>query len=291
VVAKKLELVAIIGPTASGKTGLAIEIAKKYNGEIISADSRAIYKYLDIGSAKPSLGDRQGVPHWGFDLSGPGRTYSVSDFQVYAKGKIQEIKTRGHLPIIAGGSGLYIDAVLYNFSFAPTDAIRRKTLELKTVEQLQEQIRQEKLDMPENSLNKRYLVRALERKGRQTERSPLPEGYLIIGINPGRDILAQRIEERTNLMIAAGVVDEIVQASQHYGWGSEAMTGGIYKVFKDYIDGKATLEESKAMFIRSDLKLVKKQLTWFKRNADIRWFNDAEQAMNWFDKTFRGKLE
>ena len=112
-----LPLVVIAGPTASGKTELAIRIAKKFNGEVISADSRAIYRGLDIGTAKPTSEEQQGIPHWGIDIVDPGERFTAANFKVYAQRKISEIRSRGHLPIMAGGTGLYIDSVLYDFKF------------------------------------------------------------------------------------------------------------------------------------------------------------------------------
>jgi len=289
-VAPKINLLTIVGPTASGKTSLSINIAKKYDGEIISADSRAVYKYLDIGSAKPSKEEQDGVPHWGFDLVGPGQTYTVADFKEYADDKIQDIQSRGKLPILVGGTGLYVDAVLYDYSLAPKNIGARDNMGKLSIEELQSIIKSKKLKMPENVNNKRYLIRTIERDNSQLTKKPLSKSSLIIGICPGKQVLNSRIELRLKVMLENGVIDEILSCSDKYGWDSIAMTGGIYKSFKGYLAGGTTLEEAKASFIKSDRVLAKKQMTWFKRSPDINWFDSAQEAQNWFDKHFGGKL-
>jgi len=289
-VAKKLDLLAIIGPTASGKTKLAIDIAKKYNGEIIAADSRTIYKHLDIGTAKPDEKEQDGIVHWGLNLVGPGQKFTVSDYKIYADLTIQSIKDRNKLPIIVGGSGLYVDSVLYNFSLAPAKEELRKRLEKLDVEHLQIKLLKKGLKMPINKLNKRHLIRVIERGNFELSREPLNKNYLIIGISPTRVELEDRITERANLMLKSGVLKEIIKVSKLYGWDSEAMTGGIYRVFRDVLNGDKSEDQALVDFIRSDLKLAKKQMTWFKRNSDIHWFKDTSSALTWFDKTFSGKL-
>lgn len=289
--ARRLNLLAIVGPTASGKTGLSIEIAKKYNGEIIAADSRTVYKGLDIGTAKPTLAERQGVPHWGLDIVGPEETFTAADFQKYAKQKVNEIKKRGKLPIIVGGTGLYVDAVLYNFSFAPTDEKLRDELMGLGIVDLQRLIQQRGLSMPENSQNRRYLIRTLERGNTLPKRNELQEGTVLIGLHPSRQTLEQRINDRANLMLEQGVIEEVSWAFAHYGVDSEALTGGIYRIFRDVIRGELPKDEARKLFVTSDLQLAKRQITWFKRNHDICWFEDAEKALTWFNRTFGGTLK
>lgn len=289
-VASKIDLLVIIGPTASGKTSLAIKIAKKYNGEVISADSRAVYKKMDIGTAKPDKKEQSGVVHWGFDLVGPGENFTVADFKKYADNMVKDISLRGKLPIIVGGSGLYIDSVIYNFSFVAQNLTLRKKLEQKTVKELHQLIIKTQLKLPENFKNKRYLIRTLEKGEAQVSKNDISKSTVLIGINPGKEKLNDRIISRLEKMINMGVIEEIKQCAKLYDWESNAMTGGIYRAFKDYILGDETLDVAKQKFIKSDKDLAKKQITWFKRNPNIKWFDCPLSALTWFDSEFKGKL-
>ena len=288
--AEKIKLLAIIGPTASGKTALAIEIAKKFDGEIVAADSRTVYKYLDIGTAKPNKQEQFGIPNWGFNLATPGQTYTVADFKKYTTQKIKEIQKRHKLPILVGGSGLYIDAVLYNFVLVSSDPRLRQQLEKLSIAQLQSQIIRHGLVIPTNLRNKRYLIRTIERNETLLGKTPLKKGTVIIGINPSKQKLKKRIESRASLMIEAGVEGEIQKAANLYGWESEAMTGGIYRAFKDVIMGIKSSNQGLTDYIASDLHLAKRQMTWFKRNPDIHWFANTSLALTWFEQVFGGKL-
>jgi tRNA dimethylallyltransferase len=287
---RMINLLAIVGPTASGKTALAVKLAKIYNGEVIAADSRTVYKYLDIGTAKPGEIEQSGVKHWGLDMAGPGETYTVADYQKYASDRIEDIKQRYRLAILVGGSGLYIDAVLYDFSLAPANHSLRRLLEALSIEQLQKKIVDNRLAMPANKLNRRHLVRTLERGKIQPEKQPLKDDVVIIGINPLKTELRKRIAARAQTMVELGVIKEIERAANLYGWESEAMTGGVYKVFKDVLTGQKSLEQAISDLITSDLHLAKKQLTWFRRNPDVHWFVDADTAFAWFENTYGGKL-
>ena len=161
----RLPLIVITGPTASGKTSLAIHLAKQYNGEIVCADSRTIYRDMNVGTAKPTKAEREAVPHWGLDLISPGEVFSVAQFKEYALQKISEIRSRGHLPFLVGGTGLYIDAVLFDFQFGgPPSAVFRSELEKKTVTELQYYCHIHNIKLPENNKNKRYLIRSIEQK-------------------------------------------------------------------------------------------------------------------------------
>ena len=290
-VANKLKLLAIVGPTASGKTGLSIDIAKKYGGEIIAADSRTVYKGLDIGTAKPTKAEQSGIPHWGFDLVGPGETFTVADYKEFAQNKITEIQHRGNLPILVGGTGLYIDALLYDYSFAPPDLEKRKQLETLGVLELQRMISEAGLALPENDQNRRYLIRVLEKGPVTTTRQRLGDDTAVIGLNPDKAVLRQRIIERANTMLEQGVMDEVQWAFSAYSPDSEALTGGIYRIFRDVIWGDLPKEKAIELFTLSDWHLAKRQLTWLKRNQDIHWFSDTETALAWFKQTFGGTLK
>ncbi len=206
------KLIIITGPTASGKTALAIKLAKQFNGEIISADSRAIYRGIDIASAKPSLEEREGVPHWGFDLAEPDQIFTAADFKEYAFEKISEIHSRGKIPFLVGGTGLYIDAVLYDYDFAgEPDEELRSELNSKSIEELQAVIKQAKIEMPENSKNKRYLIRAIEKsKNHKHNRGKKHNNFenIVVGITTERDELRTRIFARNEQFFSSGIIEE-----------------------------------------------------------------------------------
>jgi tRNA dimethylallyltransferase len=273
-----LPLVVIVGPTASGKTALAIELAEKVGGEIICADSRTIYKYMDIGTAKPSAEERTRVPHWGLDLVEPNTRYTAADFKLYAEQKIAEIRSRGHIPFLVGGTGLYVDAVIFNYQFGnDVDQDQRAKLENLTIEQLHEYCEDNNVPLPENKLNKRYVIRAIEQNGRLNERESIPTNTsIIVGIATEKATLRTRMAKRTEQLFDDGVVDEAILLGKKYGWESEAMTGNIYPLIKQYLDGKATLEDIKAKNTTADWRLAKRQLTWLRRNKYINWHSLPE---------------
>lgn len=289
-VAKQLKLLAIVGTTASGKTGLAVAIAKKFNGEVIAADSRTVYKYLDIGTAKPTLEEQQGITHWGLDIVGPGERYSAAQFQQYAKTAIADISSRGKLPILVGGSGLYIDAVLYDYSFAPPNAIYREQLMKLSITQLRQLIIESKLEIPENSQNKRYLIRTLERGKLDVKKQTMLPGWHIVGLSPSKEVLKDRVKARAKQMVDTGVIDEIKRAYELYPVDSEALQGGIYKSFWPFLNGAMTKDDTIDHFVISDMQLAKKQNTWFRRNKQITWFSDPTLAESWISNEYGGTL-
>jgi tRNA dimethylallyltransferase len=266
-------LVVIVGPTASGKTALAIEAARRFGGEIICADSRSIYKGMDIGTAKPSPEEQALVPHWGLDLVEPNEPFSAADFKVYAEKKIEEIRARGHVPFLVGGSGLYIDAIIYDYKFGPiADSKRRAELEAMTLEELHEYCYKNNVLLPENSKNKRYVIRAIEQKSINTKRKSKPIGNsIIVGIATDREVLRDRIKMRAEQLFDDGVVEEATLLGKKYGWESEAMTGNVYPLVHMYLDGQRSLDDIKEKFTTLDWRLAKRQLTWFRRNPYIHW--------------------
>lgn len=269
-------LIAIVGPTASGKTALGVSIAKEYDGEIISADSRAIYKGLSIGTAKPTEQECEGVVHWGFDLVQPGDRFTAADFQKYAFDKIADIRRRGKLPILVGGTGLYVDAVLYDFEFseASNDTKRRDELMAKSFDDLYEYCAKNNITLPENKKNKRHVVNAILRNGQDLKRKHKLDGNtLVVGIATEKEELRARIIARSKVIFDSGVIDEAVESGEKYGWESEAMTGNIYPLIHNYIEGKLTRIELEQKFATSDWRLAKRQLTWLRRNEHIYWSN------------------
>ncbi len=281
---QKLPLVVIAGPTASGKTALAITLAQQFGGEIICADSRTIYKDMDIGTAKPSVEEQAGVPHWGLNIVAPGEAFSVADFKRYAVAKIAEIRARGRVPFLVGGTGLYIDAVVFDFAFGAqaNEAMRRK-FEAMTLSDLHNYCTKNNIILPENSQNKRYVIRAIEQKSISTSRNTAPIPHtLIVGIATERHMLRTRIEHRAEQLFANGVVEEAKMLGEKYGWESEAMTGNIYPLIQQYLAGDITKAELKAQNTIRDWRLAKRQLTWFRRNPHMLWatLEDAEHYLS-----------
>ena len=234
--------IVIVGPTGSGKTGVAIKIALEIGGEIISADSRAIYRYMDIGTAKPSVAERQGVPHFGIDLVEPGERFTVADFKAYAEEKIEEIRERGHVPIIAGGTGLYVDALIYNYSFM-------------------------------GKTGEKAVADARSEQKMCSDRQKMVSGYKVFGILWDSAVLRARLAERLNKLFVQELYDETAFLVSRYGWGSQAMKSNIYEYAWGYMTGEYSLEDAKERCLFRDYHLAKRQMTWFKRNPEIMWFS------------------
>ncbi len=229
--------IVILGPTGSGKTGVSIKIAKALDGEIISVDSRAIYKGMDIGTAKPTKEEQQGIPHYGLDLVEPGERFTVADWKKYAEEKIKDIKSRGKLPIIVGGTGLYIDALIYDYKFKGPTGEKIGDFEQKTC----------------------------------SDRTEVKGNFLIIGIKWTPEELRARLNKRIDQMFRKELYDETRKLVQKYGWGSQAMKSDIYEYAWKYLNDEMTLDEAKKRCFYEDWHLAKRQLTWFKRNPEIIW--------------------
>ena len=248
---KKLpKIIAIVGLTASGKSDLALKIAKKISGEIIAADSRTVYREMNIGTAKPkgtrATSDPQtisikgmfeekpllvdDVPHWGFDLVGPDEEFTVADFKTYAEKKILEIVKRGHVPVIVGGTGLYVQALIDNFGFDQT-------------------------------------------KGEAKYEA------LQIGIAIDREEVYERIDARVDKMVAEGLVDEVRALREKYGSETKAMTGIGYRQICAFFDGYLKLRDAVDLVKRETRHYAKRQITWFKRDERIVWVKGFDEAM------------
>lgn len=265
-------LIVIVGPTASGKSDLAMRVAQKIGGEIVCADSRTIYKGMDIGTAKPSREDRALVPHHLLDVVTPDQPFTVAQFKDFAIRVIDDIWARGRWPILVGGSGLYVDAVLFDYQFRePANITERERLNALSIQELQAECGTRGIPLPENKNNKRYLVRTLETAGSLRQNRTMRHNTIVVGLTIEKEDLISKISDRADAMVAAGVVDEVKTLGQKYGWDSEAMKGNIYREFKEVVTGELSLEQAKENCIQSDKRLVKKQLTWFKRNPNIIW--------------------
>lgn len=271
-------LIVILGPTASGKTSLAIELAHQFGGEIICADSRTVYKDMDIGTAKPTKAEQAHVPHWGLDLVQAGERFTAADFKQYAEQKISEIRARGKVPFLVGGTGLYIDAILFDYKFGEqADGILREKLNTLSIDELHKYCTENNIMLPENMHNKRYVIRAIEQKSINTKRNEVPiSKSIIVGIATDSDVLRTRIRARNEQLFQNGVVDEAIKLGKKYGWESEAMTGNIYRLIRLYLEEGASLDEIKDKATTLDWRLAKRQLTWFRRNEHIKWLGLTE---------------
>ncbi len=280
----QLPLVVIVGPTASGKSATAMKVALELGGEIICADSRTIYKGMDIGTAKPSVEDRSMVPHWGLDLVEPGEVFTAADFKKYALAKADEVRSRGHIPILVGGTGLYVDGVIFDYEFGNPEPELRQKLEQLSLDELITYCENNNVTLPENQQNRRYVIRAVEQKNINNKRlsAPIPN-CIIVGIATERDELKSRIAQRSEQLFEQGMVDEAIKLGNKYGWNSEAMTGNIYKLTKQFLDGAFDEAELKQRFITSDWQLAKRQLTWLKRNPFIHWIT-IDDAYSYIEK-------
>ncbi|MGG1215505.1 tRNA (adenosine(37)-N6)-dimethylallyltransferase MiaA [Micromonospora provocatoris] len=287
---QQAEVVAIVGPTASGKTALSIELAKKFNGEIINGDSMQIYKGLDIGTAKITAEEMQGVPHHLLSFKEPTESFSVADYQKLVRAKISEIQARGKLPIIVGGSGLYVQAVLYDFQFTEeqVDEVARKAY-YEELEKLGPEAMHAKLLALDPKTaetihpnNTRRVIRALEmielsgvsKASEEHNRGETPlYRHLIIGLgeNMSRDALYDRINRRVDLMMDKGLLQEVQGLWQQNIRGVQSIQAIGYKEIYDYLDGRCTLEEAIENLKQNSRRYAKRQLTYFRNKMDIHF--------------------
>ncbi|MDB5177352.1 MAG: putative tRNA dimethylallyltransferase [Candidatus Saccharibacteria bacterium] len=276
-------LVIIVGPTASGKTSLAVDLAEQFGGEIICVDSRTVYREMNIGTAKPSLDDQERVPHWGIDLVSPDERFSAADFKSYAIEKIADIRSRNRIPFLVGGTGLYIDSIVFDYEFGDrADEKQRAVFEKMSLDELYDYCNKNNVPLPENHKNKRYVIRAIEQKSINTKRRMEPiENTLIVGIATEPTILRTRIEYRSEQLFENGVVNEAKMLGEKYGWSHQSMTGNIYLVCHKYLLDELTLEQAKQKTLAQDWRLAKRQLTWLRRNPFIQWLplNDAKHHL------------
>jgi len=288
------KIAVILGPTGSGKTDLGIEVAKKYNGEIISADSRQVYRQMNIGTAKPKGEWKNGayfvdgVPHYLMDIIDPDENFTVVDFKERAITRIDDILKRGKLPIIVGGTGLYISSIVDNLDIpkvAP-DAALRTELERKNPDELAQMLKE--ID-PESSAkidlkNSRRVLRALEVAmvsgesffEQRRKQAPIYEAHEF-GINLSREELYRRLDARVDRQIKDGLIDEVKDLSQKYSWDLPSMSGIGYKQIGYYLRGEMTLEQAIETLKRDTRRYAKRQKTWFKRDKKIIWISGLKE--------------
>lgn len=286
----KKPLIILTGPTAVGKTALSIGLSKALNGEIISADSMQVYRHMDIGSAKATKEEMRGVPHHLIDVLNPEEDFNVTRFQSMAKQALEGIYGRGHIPIVAGGTGFYIQALLYDIDFKDNggDGAIRRELERLGAEKGSEYLHQMLAEIdPESAKaihanNRKRVIRAIEyyrltgepisvhNQMEREKRSPYRFYYYVL--NCERSLLYQRIDRRVDVMMEQGLVEE-VEKLRRMGCtrGMVSMQGLGYKEILDYLDGTCTLEEAVYVLKRDTRHFAKRQITWFKRERDVRW--------------------
>lgn len=279
----KHPLIVIAGPTASGKSELALKIAKRFNGEIICADSRTVYKNMDIGTAKPTKKDQKKIRHHLLDMVEPGESFTAYNFQQAAKAAIKSIRLRHKLPIIVGGTGLYIDSLVFSYTFPAHEPINKGLYNL-SISELHEYCKKNKINLPRNDRNKRHLLTAIAQKNSRPYRSmKLLDDTIIVGITTKKEELDKRIAERANHIFECGIIDEADKLSKKYGWNSEAMTANIYPIIYRLAKNELSFEEAIEKSISLDKRLAKRQLTWLKRNPFVKWYSLSEAEHFLFD--------
>lgn len=275
------KMITILGPTASGKTVMAVELAKKFNGEIVCADSRTIYKNMNIGTAKPTKVEQQNVPHHLLDIVLPGEVFSVLEFQKLARSCIADIQKRGKLPFLVGGSGLYIDSVLFNYSFQRSSVGRVVTKNL-SLQQLQSRV---KAEFPEIELNnsdihnQRRLEQILSRgMVKSDDRKKQKIDSLVLGLDIKIPVLKKNIAQRTESMLNKGFIQEVENIISTFGEDCPQLHTTGYKEVLDFIHSGTTKNQLELQINSATYQLAKKQITWFKRNPDIIWVNTFAEA-------------
>ena len=290
----KPKVIVICGPTASGKTALSIELAKKINGEIISCDSMQIYKYMDIGTAKPTLEEQKEVKHHLIDFVEPNQRYSVAEYKKDAEKSIEEILSKGKTPIIVGGTGLYVDSLIYGIEYPEIelDEEYRKQLEKEIEEKGLESLYNKAKEIDSKAMekispnDKKRIMRVVEiykatgkTKTEQEIESRTHEvkyDYKVFAIKMDREKLYERINKRVDLMVKKGLIEEVQNILKKYDKFPTAMQGLGYKEVVEYLDGKTTKEEMIDKIKMQTRRYAKRQITWFKKNKQTVWIENNE---------------
>ena len=292
---EKKPLIVLTGPTAVGKTALSISLAKAVGGEIISADSMQVYKHMDIGSAKIMPDEMDGIPHYLVDVLEPSEEFHIAKFQEMAKSAMKEIYSRGHVPILVGGTGFYIQSITRDIDFTENDGDMSYRYQLEAYakeygnEKLHEQLREidPKSANEIHANNVKRVIRALEyyhqtgqkisehNEEQKQKESPYKLTYFVL--NDIRSLLYERIEKRIDQMLQDGLIDEVQKLKDiGYHRNMVSMQGLGYKEILAYLEGECTLEEAIYILKRDTRHFAKRQLTWFKREQDVIWVNKNE---------------
>lgn len=287
----KPKILCVVGPTASGKTDYAVELALKCGGEVVSCDSMQIYKHMDIGTAKPTADEMKGVKHHMIDIIEPNESFSVARFSEMARECIDDILLRGKTPVLCGGTGLYFDSTINNINFIQmdTDEEYRKDLESAAKEFGNEYVYKILKRVDEESAesihpnNLKRVIRALEiykttgKKKSELDKEQLSEPLYdpeITGLMRDREVLYDRINKRVDIMMEKGLIDEVsALIKMGIDANSTSMQAIGYKEIIEYLDGKTSLSEAVDKIKRESRRYAKRQLTWFKRNEKINWIN------------------
>lgn len=284
----KKPLIVILGGTASGKTALSIKIAHQFNGEVISTDSRQIYKYMDIGTAKVTEEEMEGIPHYMIDVVSPEEEFSLADFVKKAKAHITDIQKRGKIPILAGGTGLYTRAICDNFDIprVPPNPQLREKLEKLDTDSLHNKLKDLDSDAAEriHPNNRRYVIRAIElaKSDKTQPQNGKPEyDVLKFGIEWDRELLYKRINERSAIQIKNGLIEE-TQSLIDKGFDPKlpSMSSLGYPEMLKYINKELPLDEALNLLQQNTRHYAKRQITWFKREPNVIWLNGAELSKN-----------
>ncbi len=296
---EKKPMIVLTGPTAAGKSALSVALAKKINGAVISADSMQVYRHMDIGSAKITAEEMQGVPHYLIDELEPDEEFHVVRFVSLAKGYLNRIYAAGQIPIIVGGTGFYIQALLYDIDFTEQecDAAYRAQLtriaEEKGAEYLHAMLREVDPASAEaiHANNRKRVIRALEfyhhtgvrisEHNEQERNRPSPYRFAYFVLTEERETLYRKINARVDAMIEAGLVEEVAHLKE-MGMRRDmvSMQGLGYKEILDFLDGKCTLEEAVRLIRRDTRHFAKRQLTWFHRERDVIWIRKEEYGQD-----------
>ena len=295
---EKEKVIVICGPTASGKTALSIELAKKINGEIISCDSMQIYKEMNIGTAKPTKEEMQGIKHYMIDIISPDERYSVADYKKEAKKAIKEIISKGKVPIVVGGTGLYVDSLIYEIDYPKNkfDEKYREELEREVEERGLEALYEKAKEIDEEAIkkispnDKKRILRILEiyhatgkNKTEQEKESRKNEpefDYKVFALNMDREKLYDKINKRVDIMIDNGLIEEVENIYRKYNRFPTAMQGLGYKEVVDYIEKRLTKEEMIEKIKQETRRYAKRQLTWFRKNKETIWLNAEDTIQN-----------
>lgn len=289
------KIVVIVGPTASGKSALAMQVARAFDGEIVSADSRTIYRGMDIGTAKPTKEDRENVSHHLLDVVDPSETLTLVEYKEKALTAIQDVLKRGRLPVVVGGTGLYVSAIVDNLKIPEVEpnAAYRKELEALPKEELFAKLREADPEYAERiGPNPRYAIRALEviKATGKTFSEQQGKGEqlfdaLQIGLEIEKDELHERIDKRVDAMLGQGLLDEVKKIKESAPEDAPALSGIGYREFLGHLNGLGTLQDAVEMVKLHSRQYAKRQMTWFKRDDRIQWFKGNKAAFkaieNW----------